>query len=107
MARLAFVDLHLYPNQRRVRVRRASISEPSDTDPELRTLDPSPAGKLTLPAHSLPTSFQTSLISMLPYILASEEKLDFGVVWIIAEGPSVCCLFSLAQREICFQAAFS
>lgn len=28
----------------RVRVRRASISEPSDTDPELRTLDPSPAG---------------------------------------------------------------
>lgn len=27
----------------RVRVRRASISEPSDTDPELRTLDPSPA----------------------------------------------------------------
>lgn len=44
MARLAFVDLHLYPNQSRVRVRRASISEPSDTDPELRTLDPSPAG---------------------------------------------------------------
>ncbi|XP_043765840.1 serine/threonine-protein kinase 11-interacting protein isoform X5 [Cervus elaphus] len=28
----------------RVRVRRASISEPSDTDPEPRTLDPSPAG---------------------------------------------------------------
>ncbi|KAL1770527.1 serine serine/threonine-protein kinase 11-interacting isoform X2 [Sigmodon hispidus] len=28
----------------RVRVRRASISEPSDTDPELRTVDPSPAG---------------------------------------------------------------
>ncbi|KAM7339532.1 hypothetical protein ACRRTK_000147 [Alexandromys fortis] len=28
----------------RVRVRRPSISEPSDTDPELRTLDPSPAG---------------------------------------------------------------
>ncbi|KAM9039469.1 serine/threonine-protein kinase 11-interacting protein [Sarcophilus harrisii] len=28
----------------RVRVRRASISEPSDTDPELRTPDPSPAG---------------------------------------------------------------
>ncbi|XP_008824021.1 serine/threonine-protein kinase 11-interacting protein isoform X2 [Nannospalax galili] len=28
----------------RVRVRRASISEPSDTDPELRTLDPSPSG---------------------------------------------------------------
>ncbi|XP_051009982.1 serine/threonine-protein kinase 11-interacting protein [Acomys russatus] len=28
----------------RVRVRRASISEPSDTDPEVRTLDPSPAG---------------------------------------------------------------
>nr|XP_020030434.1 serine/threonine-protein kinase 11-interacting protein isoform X2 [Castor canadensis] len=27
----------------RVRVRRASISEPSDTDPEPRTLDPSPA----------------------------------------------------------------
>ncbi|XP_059134329.1 serine/threonine-protein kinase 11-interacting protein [Peromyscus eremicus] len=27
----------------RVRVRRASISEPSDTDPDLRTLDPSPA----------------------------------------------------------------
>ena len=44
MARLAFVDLHLYPHQSRVRVRRASISEPSDTDPELRTLDPSPAG---------------------------------------------------------------
>ncbi|XP_059962788.1 serine/threonine-protein kinase 11-interacting protein isoform X5 [Mesoplodon densirostris] len=29
----------------RVRVRRASISEPSDTDPEPRTLDPSPAGR--------------------------------------------------------------
>ncbi|XP_025785914.1 serine/threonine-protein kinase 11-interacting protein [Puma concolor] len=29
----------------RVRVRRASISEPSDTDPEPRTLDPSPAGQ--------------------------------------------------------------
>ncbi|KAM9248235.1 serine/threonine-protein kinase 11-interacting protein [Dugong dugon] len=28
----------------RVRVRRASISEPSDTDPEPQTLDPSPAG---------------------------------------------------------------
>lgn len=28
----------------RVRVRRASISEPSDTDPEPRTRDPSPAG---------------------------------------------------------------
>uniref|UniRef100_A0A8C0R8S3 Serine/threonine-protein kinase 11-interacting protein n=1 Tax=Canis lupus dingo TaxID=286419 RepID=A0A8C0R8S3_CANLU len=28
-----------------VRVRRASISEPSDTDPEPRTLDPSPAGR--------------------------------------------------------------
>ncbi|XP_004674306.1 PREDICTED: serine/threonine-protein kinase 11-interacting protein [Condylura cristata] len=28
----------------RVRVRRASISEPSDTDPEPRTMDPSPAG---------------------------------------------------------------
>ncbi|XP_004479530.1 serine/threonine-protein kinase 11-interacting protein [Dasypus novemcinctus] len=28
----------------RVRVRRASISEPSDTDPEPRNLDPSPAG---------------------------------------------------------------
>lgn len=28
----------------RVRVRRASISEPSDTDPEPRTQDPSPAG---------------------------------------------------------------
>uniref|UniRef100_A0A8C6EDN7 Serine/threonine-protein kinase 11-interacting protein n=1 Tax=Moschus moschiferus TaxID=68415 RepID=A0A8C6EDN7_MOSMO len=28
----------------RVRVRRASISEPSDTDPEPRTLDPSPTG---------------------------------------------------------------
>ncbi|XP_049744253.1 serine/threonine-protein kinase 11-interacting protein isoform X1 [Elephas maximus indicus] len=28
----------------RVRVRRASISEPSDTDPEPRTLDPAPAG---------------------------------------------------------------
>lgn len=47
MARLPFIDLHLCPNQSRVRVRRASISEPSDTDPELRTLDPSPAGKLT------------------------------------------------------------
>lgn len=44
MARLPFIDLHLCPNQSRVRVRRASISEPSDTDPELRTLDPSPAG---------------------------------------------------------------
>ncbi|KAM5228551.1 serine/threonine-protein kinase 11-interacting protein [Ctenodactylus gundi] len=31
----------------RVRVRRASISEPSDTDPEPRTLDPSPAGLFT------------------------------------------------------------
>lgn len=29
----------------RVRVRRASISEPSDTDPEPRTPDPSPAGR--------------------------------------------------------------
>ncbi|KAM8788832.1 serine/threonine-protein kinase 11-interacting protein [Rhynchonycteris naso] len=29
----------------RVRVRRASISEPSDTDPEPRTRDPSPAGQ--------------------------------------------------------------
>ncbi|XP_077604769.1 serine/threonine-protein kinase 11-interacting protein isoform X1 [Crocuta crocuta] len=29
----------------RVRVRRASISEPSDTDPEPRTLEPSPAGQ--------------------------------------------------------------
>ncbi|XP_053522974.1 serine/threonine-protein kinase 11-interacting protein isoform X2 [Artibeus jamaicensis] len=29
----------------RVRVRRASISEPSDTDPEPRTQDPSPAGR--------------------------------------------------------------
>nr|XP_014711537.2 serine/threonine-protein kinase 11-interacting protein isoform X1 [Equus asinus]XP_014711538.2 serine/threonine-protein kinase 11-interacting protein isoform X1 [Equus asinus] len=29
----------------RVRVRRASISEPSDTDPEPRTLDPSPTGR--------------------------------------------------------------
>uniref|UniRef100_A0A8C7A124 Serine/threonine-protein kinase 11-interacting protein n=1 Tax=Neovison vison TaxID=452646 RepID=A0A8C7A124_NEOVI len=29
----------------RVRVRRASISEPSDTDAEPRTLDPSPAGR--------------------------------------------------------------
>ncbi|XP_029789574.1 serine/threonine-protein kinase 11-interacting protein isoform X2 [Suricata suricatta] len=29
----------------RVRVRRASISEPSDTDPEPRTIDPSPAGQ--------------------------------------------------------------
>lgn len=43
-----------YPNQSRVRVRRASISEPSDTDPDLRTLDPSPAGNLTLLTHSFP-----------------------------------------------------
>ena len=35
--------------QSRVRVRRASISEPSDTDPEPRTQDPSPAGKSALP----------------------------------------------------------
>ncbi|KAF3824106.1 hypothetical protein GH733_008391 [Mirounga leonina] len=37
-----------YPHRKvksRVRVRRASISEPSDTDPEPRTLDPSPAGR--------------------------------------------------------------
>ncbi|XP_060007985.1 serine/threonine-protein kinase 11-interacting protein isoform X2 [Lagenorhynchus albirostris] len=33
----------------RVRVRRASISEPSDTDPEPRTLDPSPAVELCHP----------------------------------------------------------
>nr|XP_040123829.1 serine/threonine-protein kinase 11-interacting protein isoform X2 [Ictidomys tridecemlineatus] len=33
----------------RVRVRRASISEPSDTDPEPRTLDPSPAAELCRP----------------------------------------------------------
>lgn len=35
-------------SQSRVRVRRASISEPSDTDLEPRTLDPSPAGKSAL-----------------------------------------------------------
>lgn len=64
MARLAFIDLHLCPNQSRVRVRRASISEPSDTDPELRTLDPSPAGKLTL----LLSPFQSSLVLTLPYM---------------------------------------
>ncbi|XP_060049638.1 serine/threonine-protein kinase 11-interacting protein isoform X2 [Erinaceus europaeus] len=34
----------LHKVKSRVRVRRASISEPSDTDPEPRTLDPSPAG---------------------------------------------------------------
>lgn len=40
-------------SQSRVRVRRASISEPSDTDLEPRTLDPSPAGKSAL-VPSLP-----------------------------------------------------
>nr|XP_054535384.1 serine/threonine-protein kinase 11-interacting protein isoform X6 [Pan troglodytes] len=34
----------LHKVKSRVRVRRASISEPSDTDPEPRTLNPSPAG---------------------------------------------------------------
>ncbi|XP_062961469.1 serine/threonine-protein kinase 11-interacting protein [Cynocephalus volans] len=34
----------LHKVKSRVRVRRASISEPSDTDPEPRTLDPSPVG---------------------------------------------------------------
>ncbi|XP_045415045.1 serine/threonine-protein kinase 11-interacting protein isoform X1 [Lemur catta] len=34
----------LHKVKSRVRVRRASISEPSDTDPEPRTLHPSPAG---------------------------------------------------------------
>ncbi|XP_021482042.1 serine/threonine-protein kinase 11-interacting protein [Meriones unguiculatus] len=44
----------------RVRVRRASISEPSDTDPELRTLDPSPAGWFVQPHRELEllTSFR-------------------------------------------------
>ncbi|KAM6152893.1 serine/threonine-protein kinase 11-interacting protein [Erethizon dorsatum] len=37
----------------RVRVRRASISEPSDTDPEPRTLDPSPAGLFVPPRREL------------------------------------------------------
>nr|XP_045223717.1 serine/threonine-protein kinase 11-interacting protein isoform X3 [Macaca fascicularis] len=36
--------LLLTDSQSRVRVRRASISEPSDTDPEPRTLKPPPAG---------------------------------------------------------------
>ncbi|EHH21709.1 hypothetical protein EGK_04835 [Macaca mulatta] len=39
---LAQAPLHKVKS--RVRVRRASISEPSDTDPEPRTLKPSPAG---------------------------------------------------------------
>ncbi|XP_072876202.1 serine/threonine-protein kinase 11-interacting protein isoform X4 [Chlorocebus sabaeus] len=39
---LAQAPLHKVKS--RVRVRRASISEPSDTDPEPRTLNPSPAG---------------------------------------------------------------
>lgn len=42
--------------QSRVRVRRASISEPSDTDPEPRTLDPSPAGKSSVAPAALALS---------------------------------------------------
>ncbi|XP_053453709.1 serine/threonine-protein kinase 11-interacting protein isoform X1 [Nycticebus coucang] len=41
----AVVQPLLHKVKSRVRVRRASISEPSDTDPEPRTLNPSPAGQ--------------------------------------------------------------
>lgn len=73
-------------SQSRVRVRRASISEPSDTDLEPRTLDPSPAGKSALlPSLLRPSTvfpaFYLGGILVLAECSIIEGFLAFPVSW--------------------------
>lgn len=75
--------------QSRVRVRRASISEPSDTDPEPRTLDPSPAGKCAVARLPCPPSCPLSCprpASVLPSVL--HQSLSAAVEQGAIEGLS-------------------
>lgn len=68
-------------------MRRASISEPSDTDPEPRTLDPSPAGELAHRQPPCPRPVRSSLLAGRTFIFGGVEHCEgprpssFLLVW--------------------------
>lgn len=81
---LVFIERHPSPQtQSRVRVRRASISEPSDTDPEPRTLDPSPAGKSAPSPTASHAPAQRSLVFWVRGVLFVVERSIVGGLFVV------------------------